>query len=409
MKSEREEKSTSEEVRHGLPAEVLFCRRCVMSNQRPASSPEFKKQTSTDTPQSTFGENQICDACHYAAFKKNIDWEMRRQELEAVCDRFRRADGGYDVLIPGSGGKDSIFVSKLLRDEFDMNPLTVTWAPHAYTDIGRQNMDAWHKLGFDNILFTPDPSVHATLTRLAFDNLLNPFQPFIIGQKLLAPRIALQLGIEFIMYGENPAEAHNSITENETPTMNKSHYSAPPKQPIYLGGKDEAYLRNELGLDRNKLQPYIPLDSENSAVQELEVHYMSYYVNWSPQGNYFFATEVSDFAPNPAGRSEGTYTKFSSLDDKVDGQHYFTMFVKFGQGRAMNDACRDIRDGHISRDEGVALVRRFDGEFPGEHFQFFLDYISLSEHDYWRRVDGFRSPHLWSLKNNQWQLRHECR
>ena len=80
--------------------------------------------------------------------------------------------------------------------------------------------------------------------------------------------------------------------------------------------------------------------------------------------NYYYAIENSNFMSNPDGRSEGTYTKFSSLDDKVDGQHYYTMYIKFGQGRTMNDACRDIRDGYITRDEALHLMAKYDGEFP---------------------------------------------
>ncbi len=144
------------EVKHGLPREVVYCKKCVMSNQRPATHPEFTKKSTRDTPVSSFGENGICDACRYSEQKKNIDWDDRARQLQELCDRFRRSDGRYDVIVPGSGGKDSIFVSHLLKHKYGMNPLTVTWAPHAYTDIGRQNFYAWLECGFDNILFTPN-------------------------------------------------------------------------------------------------------------------------------------------------------------------------------------------------------------------------------------------------------------
>lgn len=136
--------------------------------------------------------------------KKKVDWEERERGLRDLCDRYRRKDGRYDVLIPGSGGKDSFFASHILKHEYDMNPLTVTWAPHMYTDVGWRNMVHWLKAGFDNILVTPNPKVHAILTRLAFVNLVNPFQPFIIGQKNVAPKVAAQHDLELVMYGEKP-------------------------------------------------------------------------------------------------------------------------------------------------------------------------------------------------------------
>jgi N-acetyl sugar amidotransferase len=398
------------EVKHNLPRQVIYCQKCVMSNQRPATSSEFRKRTSKDTPTSAFNAEGICDACRFYELKKTFDWVDRERKLRELCDRFRRDDGRYDVIVPGSGGKDSIFVAHLLREKYGMHPLTVTWAPHAYTDIGWKNFQAWLKSGFHNVLFTPNPVVHGYLTRLAFLNLVNPFQPFIIGQKVLAPKIAEMYDVPFIMYGENQAEAGNNFSDNLSPLMDASHFTCTSESdPLYFGGVELKELIAEHKLSKADMRPYLPLTRERYEAAGMEVHFMSFYVNWSPQQNYYYAIEVSDFESNPLGRSEGTYTKYASLDDKIDGQHYYTMLMKFGQGRAMNDACRDIRDGYISREEGVALVNRFDLEFPKNHFRYFLDYIGIDEEKYWETVDNARSPHLWKKEGNDWVLRHPCR
>lgn len=408
MLSNAAQKSEVLEVKHNLPRELIYCKKCVMSNQRPATHPEFKKKSTADTPTSAFGEDGICDACRYNEYKKIIDWDARKKDLEVLCNRFRRADGRYDVIVPGSGGKDSIFVSHMLKEEFGMNPLTVTWAPHAYTDVGWRNMQHWMKCGHDNILFTPDPVVHAQLTRLAFLNLVNPFQPFILGQKILAPRMALMYDIPFVMYGENQAEIHNSIKGTETSLMDIAHFTRQSEDdPLYFGGLSWQGLK-EYGIKKKDLQPYFPLLKNDIERAGIEVHFMSHFTPWSPQQNYYYAKEFSDFESNPEGRSEGTYSKYSSLDDKIDGQHYYTMLIKFGQGRAMNDANRDIRDGYITREEGVNLVRLYDEEFPRKNFQFFLDYIGISEDEYWTVIDNARSPHLWKQEGGKWKLRHSC-
>ncbi len=407
--SETKDKNDLFEVKHNLPHNVVYCKKCVMSNQRPATHPEFTKKTSKDTPVSSFGDDGVCDACRYFETKKSIDWEQRTKELGEVCDRFRNKDGQYDVLVPGSGGKDSIFVSHMLKEKFGMNPLIATWAPHSYTDIGQQNLIAWQKVGHDHILFTPNPVVHAKLTRLAFLNLINPFQPFIIGQKIMGVRMAQKFGIKFVMYGENQAEAHNDLEATKTPLMDPSHYTRNSSdEPLYFGGVELRNLK-EHGIGFEDVQSYLPLLIGETKDTGLEVHFMSYYTNWSPQRNYYYAKDISDFKSNPLGKSEGTYTKFSSLDDKIDGQHYFTSLIKFGQGRAMNDACRDIRDGIITREEGVRLVHKFDEEFPKNHFKFFLDYIDITEEQYWEVIDNARSQHLWKKENNEWKLRHPCR
>lgn len=397
------------EVKHGLPQEVVFCKKCVMSNQRPSTHPEFTKQFTSDTPVSHFGDDGICDACRYTEFKKTIDWTDREKELKDTCDKFRRNDGRYDVVVPGSGGKDSIYAAHLLKTKYNMNPLTVTWAPHRYTDVGWSNLQAWQQLGFDNILFTPNPVIHAKLTKLAFLNLINPFQPFIIGQKLLGTRCAIQYDIPFVMYGENHAEIHNKIEETKTPLMDPKHYTHEDENSsLFFGGVELKNLK-DYGIAASDMKAYLPHSPYDIQRVGIEVHFLSHYTAWSPQQIYYYAKDVSNFQSNPLGRSEGTYGKYSSLDDKLDGQHYFTMLIKFGQGRAMNDACRDIRDGYITRDEGVQLVRKFDEEFPKNHFQFFLDYIGIDNEQYWDVIDTARSPHLWKRNNGKWELRYPCK
>lgn len=397
------------EVKHNLPRDVIYCKKCVMSNQRPATHPEFTKKTAKDTPVSTFGLDGVCDACRYYETKAKIDWDEREELLGETCNRFRSENGQYDVLVPGSGGKDSILVSHMLKTKFGMNPLIATWAPHAYTEIGLSNLSAWQHIGHDHLLFTPNPVVHAKLTKLAFINLINPFQPFIIGQKIMGVRLAQKFGIKFVMYGENQAESHNNKESTETPIMDPSHFTCESHDDtLYFGGVELRDL-GEYGIGFEDMQSYLPLLKDEFTAANLEVHFMSHYTNWSPQRSYYYAKDVCDFQSNPLGRSEGTYTKYASLDDKVDGQFYFTSLIKFGQGRAMNDACRDIRDGIITREEAVQLVHRFDSEFPKTHFKFFLDYINITEEKYWEVIDGARSEHLWKNDNGTWKLRHPCR
>ena len=129
---------------------------------------------------------------------------------------------GYDVIVPSSGGKDSGYVAHMLKDKYGMNPLTVTWAPHLYTEIGWKNLQDFINIGgFDNILFTPNGTLHRYLTSLAFKNLLHPFQPFIIGQKIVGPLMALKFNVPLVMYGENNGEYGNKIQDNYKPKMDE--------------------------------------------------------------------------------------------------------------------------------------------------------------------------------------------
>src|SRR5687768_3157437 len=125
LKDQRKVEFKNTQQRYNLPNEVSYCVKCTMSNQR---------------PRITFDEQGVCSACNYAVFKRTkIDWGTREKELVALLDKHRRNDGRYDVIVPCSGGKDAAYIAHELKHKYNMNPLTVTWAPHMYTDIGFQN------------------------------------------------------------------------------------------------------------------------------------------------------------------------------------------------------------------------------------------------------------------------------
>lgn len=394
------------EVKYGLPGKVQFCKKCIISNQRPSSVVEFKNKSSHSKETIFFGNDGICSACKYAEIKEKIDWENREKELSELCDKHRSKDGSYDCIIPGSGGKDSAFASHTLKFKYGMNPLTVTWAPHRYTEIGWKNFENWVGSGIDNILFSPNGKLHRLLTRLAFENLTHPFQPFIIGQKLIGPRMSALYGIPLVFYGENPAEYGNNIKDNNSPLMDMSFFDEQNNNinDLMLGGVSVEDLVNNYGVNKNDLNPYLPVDSKKLRSVGTEVHYLGYYLKWDPQECFYYAIENTGFKINPQ-RTEGTYSKYSSLDDRIDPLHYFTTFIKFGIGRATYDAAQEVRNGKITREEAIALIKRYDDEFPAKYFSEILEYMNINEKRFWDVINNARSPHLWKYHNNEWSLR----
>jgi hypothetical protein len=138
----------------------------------------------------------------------------------------------------------------------------------------------------------------------------------------------------------------------------------------------------------------------------IEVHYFSYYHSWEPKKNHQVAIENTGFKSNPEGRSEGTYTDFASIDDKTDGFHYYMAFIKFGIGRATADAAHQIRDGELTRDEGVDLVHKYDEEFPKRYLKEFLEYMDMDMDMLSKIIDKFRKPLIWKKENDKWLLKH---
>jgi N-acetyl sugar amidotransferase len=403
----------------------MFCKRCVISNQRPNSAVEFQNVPGSKKTTIAFDAEGICDACRVAERKaSDIDWEQREAELQDLCDRNRKNDGSYDCIVPGSGGKDSFYASHVLKTKYGMHPLTVTWAPHIYTEWGWRNFQSWIHAGHDNYLMTPNGRAHRLLTRLSTELLLHPFQAFMFGQKFLAPKMAQLFNVPLVFFGENEAEYGNPIGDTASALRDSSYFSFENLSEVHLGGINVADLVSQFGLELNDLTAYLPARADDVAAQQTQVHYLGYYLRWHPQSAYYYAVVNGGFEASPE-RTAGTYSKYVSIDDRIDDLHYYTTGAKFGIGRASYDAAQEIRSGDIDRDEGIALVEKFDHEFPTRFMPELLEYLSLPtrefpvastmfeqplmDQDYFERlVDNFRSPHLWKW-TGKWELRHRLR
>ena len=379
-----------------LPKEVVYCKNCVVSNQR---------------PRTVFNEQGVCSACQWAYEKDHVvDWGMRAKELEDLCDKYRSKDGSFDVVVPGSGGKDSAFVAHQLRDRYGMHPLCVTWSPFEYTDIGWRNLQNFIKSGFTNILGQPSTPLHRKLTKLGLLLKGDPWEPFTYGQKAWAFHIATRFDVKLIMYGENGeleyggSEKYKNQPSEGPEEWEEEYFKGASVDKLISVGLELGELKNEEvlpGLVELYKAPH-PEALEKSGV---EMHWYSYYQKWVPQENYYYAVNHTGYEPNPEGRSEATYTKYVSLDDKLDGFHWYMSYMKFGMARASRDAQTDIRRHHLTREEGVALTNRYDGEFPKRHFEWFLDFAGVSEDYFWEVCNYYRSlSNVWSEKNGLWVM-----
>lgn len=370
---------------------ITYCKKCVMSNQRPRIE---------------FNEDGVCGQCLYHQFKReSINWDKREKELEKLCDKYRSKDKSWDVIVPGSGGKDSLYVAYTLKKKYDMHPLTVTWGSAIPTEIGMKNFFNFSSQ-FDNILISPNGEFHRKLSNLTFSEFGDNFLPFIYGQLNAPLQIAVKYNIPFIMYGENgEVENGGSIKNYDESKMN-------------IGGKDytmqfmtnhspEYWVKN-FNVDVNELNnKYMPPPTSELEKIGVEEYFFSYFDFYSPEKSYDVAKKYCGFKSNPDGRSEGTFTDFASLDDKTDGFHYYLAFIKFGIGRATADAAKQIWNGVISRDEGVDLVQKFDSEFPTRYLKEFLEYMNLDLVKLNKIIDKFRKPLIWKKEDDEWKLRQQ--
>ncbi len=242
-----------------------------------------------------------------------------------------------------------------------MNPLTVTWAPLVYTDIGFRNLQASIHAGFDNILCTPNGLVQRRLVRHSSIAIGDPFQPFIFGQVNLPLRVACEKGIHLIMDGENGEAEYGGDSSVES----SMSFSSDESSKFWLSDFPVENLYSH-GFSHEELELYLPPDQTTLKNNHIERHFFSYYYNCQPQDHYYYCMENTNFACNPEGRSEGTFSKYASLDDHIDPFHYYFSLLKFGIARATSDAAHEIREGLLDRNEAIALVRRYDAEAPSE-------------------------------------------
>ena len=404
--------------KNGLPLEIKYCEKCNISNQNPTSINEYFH--TKDSVQTTikFDENNICSACNFNQLKWNnvIDWKEREKELVELCNEFRKNDGSYDCIVGGSGGKDSVFQSHILKYKYGMHPLTVTWTPHMYTDIGWKNFQSWiNEGGFDNFLYSPNGKIHRLLTQTALKNLCHPFQPFILGQKTFVVKMAAKFDINLIFDGEMPGEYGRNVPHtvnryNSTGNKqlhNQEGFSIDPLASkkftdVYLGGNQVGEYLEE-GVPLIELQSYMPLDPNIINQKNISKYYLGYFIRWVPQECYYYAVEHTNFEANPE-RTEGTYSKYNSLDDKTDGFFFYTRCAKFGIGRAMMESAQEIRNSHITKEEGLALIEKFDGEYPKRYENEFFDYVGLTKKETLDIIDSFRPEHIWNKKSGEWKL-----
>ena len=346
---------------------IKFCTLCTISSMRPRIS---------------FDAEGVCSACRFAEQKAATDWAWRESELKRLCDDHRSHDGSFDVVVPVSGGKDGGFTAHQLKHVYGMNPLCVSFAPLLPTEIGQQNLRAFIDSGFDVIQGHPNGAVARKIARLAFEHMGDPFQPFIYGQTNFPLRIAEQEGIGLVMYGEDGEAEYGGSVKVARPSRKPEDHDAQ-----YFSGRGPEFWQ-AYGITDRELEIF---HGPRTHRTKPAIHFFGYYKRWSPQENFYYCAEHTGFSPCPE-RTEGTYSKYASLDDKLDGLHYYLAYIKFGIGRATSDSAHEIRDGHITREEGVALVHKFDAEFPKRHLAEACEYMSLTEAEAMAIIEKWRNP-----------------
>jgi N-acetyl sugar amidotransferase len=368
--------------------DIIWCKRCVTPNSR---------------PRITFDSEGICNACRNSEAKASIDWQRRREEFMDYVARFKGA-GPYDCVVPWSGGKDSSAIAHKLKFEFGLNPLLVTASPLIPNDIAIHNRAEMLKLGFDSVLVEPDRKVARHLARRFLIERGNPKVHWEAAKEAIPVQVALKYKIPLVFYAEHGESEYGGRVLTSESIKIKDFTEVLE----HLVGDDAKNWEDEVATERTLAAYTYPEPHELQAVG-VKALYFAYFFRWSMYENYLYLKDRIDFQIAPGGRTDGTFTGFDSLDDKIDTLFYYLQYVKFGFGRAARDASRMIQNGHLTRAEGLDYVRRYDHEFPHTYYAEQLEYLGLSDREMREIVDLHRNEEIWEGGDGQWALRHPAR
>lgn len=341
--------------------ELSWCSSCVAMSTR---------------PRITFDSNGRCNACVWAERKKSLDWDRRLAELESLLEQFRSSDGTYDCLVPVSGGKDGSYVAHSLKHRFGMNPLTVTVSPALPTPIGNANLQNFISAGYDHIAVSPNPNIMRAINKSGLVNVGFPYFGWLVGIETVPMTIAQKFGISLVFYGEDGEVEYGGSNETE----NKPDVDVSYTMDVYFEGGYESVLAGTTAeiSDLSFFQFPRQLVENPKLVQRLN---WSYFEDWDPYRNYLIAKEHCGLQEAEESNS-GTFTNFAQNDQYIYALHTYLMYLKFGFGRANQDAAIEVRRGAMTREAAIQLVRLYDGAYPEEFEDVYLDYFEMSKKEF---------------------------
>ena len=369
---------------------IKFCKTCIMPDSR---------------PRIVFDENGICNACLHSEKKNKINWADREKEflklIEEIKSHSKKTNAHYDCVVPWSGGKDSTSIALKLKFEYDLNPLLVTFSPLLINECGSFNREEVSKMGFDSVFLSPNQKVSKTLSKRFFTERGNPKVAWDAGVNAGPVQVAINYNIPTVFYAEHGESEYGGLVLNEESKKKRNLREVIEHQ---IGDFPENWVSHEINI--KDLSPYIYPSEERMVKKNLTAYYFSYFFKWSMLENYEYVKEkMPSFKTNPRGRTEGTFTDFDSLDDKIDNLYYYMQYTKFGFGRATRDSCRMIQNNQMTRDKAIELARKYDNEFPEHDFKEVLEYLDINNEQFEEIVNKHRNQEIWkSGINNKWEL-----
>ena len=354
------------------------CKRCIQPDTR---------------PEIYFDDQGECGGCLWEDEKKEIDWESREKELQDIAEWAKKTTkSNYDCVIGVSGGKDSTKQALTAKDRLGLRCLLVNCEPEGITEIGRYNIENLKKLGFDVIGIRPNPKVMKSLVKRDFYKYLNPVK--ITEYCLWASTyiIAEKFDIPLIIQGDSPVTVLGTRLTSRVGT-DYDAMKADELQTLSSGWKEY------VGVDGIEEKDLYLFHYNRKKLEErgCRAIWLNYFLReWTPHNNAVFSKEHGlRWRPeNFDWESIGTYLPYHQLDGDLTPVNQLLKYIKFGFGMCVDHVCYNLRDGLLSRDEAIELVKKYDGKCSEVYIEKFCNYIGISQKEFWSTVEKFRGP-MW--------------
>lgn len=344
-------------------------------------------------PRVTFDSRGYCSACLWQEEKSKMDWNERKKLFNELLDKHRSNDKKFDCITTVSGGKDGSYVTYNLKHKHKMNPLAVTIKPITETKLGIENLNNFVSNGYDHLLVSPDAEAMRRLCKIGLLEMGFPYYGWLIGIHTAVFRVAVQFDIPLVFYSEDGEVEYGGDAKNKYNGV----YGVDYIKSIYLeGGYNKVLDKINLN-DREKYWFKFPTDEELKKLK-LQITHYGFYENWDPYRNYEIAKKHCGLTENET-LNEGSYTNFAQTDQKIYLLHVYFMYLKFGFGRATQDAGIDVRRGAMTRDQAVQLVKLYDDMYPESLFEEYCDYYKMTMKEFMENIDKWANKDLFEKKN----------
>jgi N-acetyl sugar amidotransferase len=369
---------------------MKYCKKCLF----PDTKPQLK-----------FAQNGICDACNYSKIKTNVDWEAKKAELKQIVEKYRSKDGSnYDCIVPVSGGKDSTFQAWYMKTEFGLNPLLVNFHPRDQTPLGRKNLENLKNLGFDCVEYSVNPNVYKKLAKFGLEELGDVAWPEHMGIFTSPLLAALHYKVPLAVMGENTALEYGGPQEIALNPVFDIKYDE--KHGSFFQDKVKAEDMVKYGFKLSELKHLMYPPEEELKKVGVVMIFLGNFVKWDAISQLETVKKLGFSVLDKP--NYGTYTNYENLDTKTVQMHDYFKWLKYGFGRATDHTSIDIRNDRLTREEGLKLVKKYEGKIPTEYLDEILNDLNLTYDDFLRICDKFTNKELFKTDKNGQLIRDEA-